>query len=74
MKLLQLEYRDEAIKQLKKYFFELLNKDFHRHIIAFQAPTGSGKTVTMACLLKEIVNSYLHVKVLIKEKELELQL
>ena len=56
MKLLQLEYRDEAIKQLKKYFFELLNKDFHRHIIAFQAPTGSGKTVTMACLLKEIVN------------------
>ena len=25
-------------------------------------------------LLKEIVNSYLHVKVLIKEKELELQL
>lgn len=56
MKLLQLEYRDEAIKQLKKYFFELLNKDYHRHIIAFQAPTGSGKTVTMACLLKEIVN------------------
>ncbi len=33
-----------------------MNKDFHRHIIAFQAPTGSGKTVTMACLLKEIVN------------------
>ena len=56
MKLLQLDYRDEALKQLKGHFFNLLNKDFYRHILAFQAPTGSGKTVTMACLLREIVN------------------
>ena len=56
MKLLQLDYRDEALKQLKSHFFNLLNKDFYRHILAFQAPTGSGKTVTMACLLRDIVN------------------
>jgi type III restriction enzyme len=56
MKLLQLDYRDEALKQLKSLFFNLLNKDFYRHILAFQAPTGSGKTVTMACLLRDIVN------------------
>jgi type III restriction enzyme len=56
MKLLQLDYRDEALKQLKGHFFNLLNKDFYRHILAFQAPTGSGKTVTMACLLRAIVN------------------
>lgn len=56
MKLLQLDYRDEALKQLKSHFFNLLNKEFYRHILAFQAPTGSGKTVTMACLLRDIVN------------------
>src|SRR5690606_15082912 len=56
MKLLHLEYREEALKQLKNHFFNLLNKDFYRHILAFQAPTGSGKTVTMACLLRDIVN------------------
>jgi type III restriction enzyme len=56
MKLLQLEYREEALKQLKNHFFNLLNKQFYHHILAFQAPTGSGKTVTMACLLRDIVN------------------
>jgi type III restriction enzyme len=56
MKLLELEYREEALRQLKNHFFNLLNKDFYRHILAFQAPTGSGKTVTMACLLRDIVN------------------
>ena len=55
MKLLHLEYREEALKQLKNHFFNLINKDFYRHILAFQAPTGSGKTVTMACLLRDIV-------------------
>ena len=56
MKLLHLEYREEALKQLKNHFFNLLNKDYYRHILAFQAPTGSGKTVTLACLLRDIVN------------------
>lgn len=56
MKLLHLAYREESLKQLKNHFFKLLNKDFYRHILAFQAPTGSGKTVTMACLLRDIVN------------------
>ena len=56
MKLLNLEYREEALRQLKNHFFNLLNREFYRHILAFQAPTGSGKTVTMACLLRDIVN------------------
>jgi type III restriction enzyme len=56
MKLLNLEYREEALKQLKSYFFKMLNKEFHRQILAFQAPTGSGKTVTMACFLRDVVN------------------
>jgi type III restriction enzyme len=56
MKLLHLEYREEALQQLKQHFFNLLKRDYYRHILAFQAPTGSGKTVTMACLLKDIVN------------------
>ena len=56
MKLLHLEYREEALRQLKAHFFQLLNKEGNRHILAFQAPTGSGKTVTMACLLRDIVN------------------
>lgn len=56
MKLLHLAYREEALKQLKEHFFKLLVKDHYRHVLAFQAPTGSGKTVTMACLLRDIVN------------------
>ena len=56
MKLLNLAYREKALKELKNHFFHLLNQDNARHILAFQAPTGSGKTVTMACFLKEIVN------------------
>ena len=56
MKLLHLEYREDALKQLKSHFFKLLNRDGSRHVLAFQAPTGSGKTVTMACLLRDIVN------------------
>ncbi len=56
MKLLHLEYREDALKQLKSHFFKLLNRDGKRHVLAFQAPTGSGKTVTMACLLRDIVN------------------
>ena len=56
MKLLHLEYREEALKQLKSLFFKLLNREYFRHVLAFQAPTGSGKTVTMACLLRDIVN------------------
>lgn len=56
MKLLNLAYREKALKELKSHFFELLNKDNAQHILAFQAPTGSGKTVTMACFLKDIVN------------------
>ncbi len=56
MKLKKLEYRDEALKQLKKYFYALLSETTTRNKIVFKAPTGSGKTVTMACLLRELTN------------------
>ena len=56
MKLKQLEYRDIALKQLKSHVFYLLNEDNRRQKIIFKAPTGSGKTVTMACLLRDLVN------------------
>lgn len=56
MKLLHLEYREKALIELKAHFFKLLNKEYYRHILAFQAPTGSGKTVTMACFLRDVVN------------------
>lgn len=55
MKLLHLEYREKALLELKVHFFKLLNKEHHRHVLAFEAPTGSGKTVTMACMLRDIV-------------------
>jgi superfamily II DNA or RNA helicase len=52
MTLLQLDYRDKALRHLKNYFYELLYREVYRQILAFQAPTGSGKTVTMACVLR----------------------
>lgn len=56
MKLLQLDYRDNALRQLKEHFYALINRMGSRHVLAFQAPTGSGKTVTMACMLRDLVN------------------
>ena len=56
MKLLPLAYREKALNELKEHFFNLLNFISYRNVLAFQAPTGSGKTVTMACLLRDIVN------------------
>lgn len=59
MKLKKLEYRDDALRQLKKYFYALLPENKTRQKIVFKAPTGSGKTVTMACLLQNLVNELL---------------
>ena len=56
MKLKHLEYRTIALQQLKSHVFHLLNEDSTRKKIIFKAPTGSGKTVTMACLLRDLVN------------------
>ncbi len=56
MKLKELGYRDTALKQLKEYFYRLLPNSKTRNKIIFKAPTGSGKTVTMACFLRDLVN------------------
>jgi type III restriction enzyme len=56
MKLKHLEYRDIALQQLKSHIYHLLNEDGARRKIIFKAPTGSGKTATMACLLRDLVN------------------
>jgi len=56
MQLKNLEYRNEALKELKKYFFKLLPETNTRTKIVFKAPTGSGKTVTMALLLRDLTN------------------
>jgi len=56
MKLKNLEYRTVALQQLKSHIYYLLNEESARSKIIFKAPTGSGKTVTMACLLRDLVN------------------
>lgn len=56
MQLKNLEYRDDALKLLKKHFYSLLPEANTRNKIIFKAPTGSGKTVTMAILLRDLVN------------------
>jgi type III restriction enzyme len=56
MKLKDLEYRTIALQQLKSHIYQLLNEQHSRNKIIFKAPTGSGKTVTMACLLRDLVN------------------
>jgi type III restriction enzyme len=56
MKLKNLEYRTIALLQLKSHIYHLLNEQNVRSKIIFKAPTGSGKTITMACLLRDLVN------------------
>lgn len=56
MKLKNLEYRTIALQQLKSHIYLLLNEQNKRSKIIFKAPTGSGKTITMACLLRDLVN------------------
>lgn len=60
MQLKNLEYRTKALSELKAYIFSLLNEETTRNKIIFKAPTGSGKTVTMACLLRDLVNELPH--------------
>jgi type III restriction enzyme len=49
------KYQDEAIKKLSEYFFEQLGSSQRRQKLIFKAPTGSGKTITMAAFLAKIV-------------------
>lgn len=54
MNLKPLKYRDKALAELKEHFFWLLEKAGSRHKIVFKAPTGAGKTVSMACLMNDL--------------------
>jgi type III restriction enzyme len=54
MKLKELEYRTIALQQLKSHVFHLLDNSSSRNKIVFKAPTGSGKTVTIALLMKNL--------------------
>jgi len=56
MKLRQLSYIEAAIKQLTAHFYGHLNRKGNRNQIVFEAPTGAGKTIATAQLLKFIVN------------------
>lgn len=48
------KYQDEAVNNLSKTFYKLLNKPGARHNLVFKAPTGAGKTVMMASLLNKV--------------------
>ena len=48
------KYQDEAVNDLSKTFFKLLQKPGARHNLVFKAPTGAGKTVMMASLLNKV--------------------
>ena len=54
MQLHHLPYRDEAVRQLRDKVVKLLNYPGFRHKIVFKAPTGSGKTVALGLLLREL--------------------
>lgn len=56
MKLIPLAYRDKALQELKDKFYDLLKREHGRRKLVFKAPTGSGKTVAMACFLRDVVN------------------
>jgi len=50
------DYQRKAVKKLKDTIEGLLNSS-EREICIFQAPTGSGKTVMVASLLKELIKN-----------------
>ncbi len=57
MQLKNLAYRDKALSELKEFMYEILGgRGGSRQKIVFKAPTGSGKTVTMACLLRDLAD------------------
>lgn len=54
-------YQEESISKLKCVFESCFNSD-HKDICVFQAPTGSGKTITCAHLLKTIIQEKISPK------------
>lgn len=49
------KYQEEAVNKLSEYIFEQMGLSQHRQKLIFKAPTGSGKTITMAAFLAKIV-------------------
>lgn len=50
------EYQEEAVKGLLKNTYSLLQRPGARHKMVFKAPTGAGKTVSMAAFLDRLCN------------------
>jgi type III restriction enzyme len=48
------EYQEEAVQALLKDTYSLLGQPGVRHKMVFKAPTGAGKTVTMAAYLNQL--------------------
>ena len=48
------KYQEEAVDGLLHNTYRLLRKPGFRHTMVFKAPTGSGKTVTMAAFLNKL--------------------
>lgn len=50
------KYQEEAVSRLLKDTYSLLKKPGARHKMVLKAPTGAGKTVTMAAYLNQLCN------------------
>ncbi len=55
-----LTYRDEAVAELQKKVYKLLGYGSLREKLIFKAPTGSGKTVALALLLRGLAAGLPH--------------
>jgi type III restriction enzyme len=49
------KYQENAVNKLSEYFYEQFGNLQRRQKLIFKAPTGSGKTITMAAFLAKIV-------------------
>lgn len=50
------QYQEDAVKRLLTDTYALLNKPGAQHKMILKAPTGAGKTVTMAAFLNQLCN------------------
>ncbi len=50
------KYQEEAVERLLKDTYSLLKKPGAQHKMVLKAPTGAGKTVTMAAFLNQLCN------------------
>ena len=50
------KYQEEAVDRLLRDTYSLIKKPGARHKMVLKAPTGAGKTVTMAAYLNQLCN------------------